>query len=153
VVPGLKETGAEIRHQIAWRFLCLLTHKMAQKLCAVHFLNLSYALGPISPAEQAVKVFFRSVWPPGFVDGPGEQLVALFPSPSEDVHPSQVTRQVRELERLGLVQITADAADGRIVPGDAHSCRFRGAGSSDPKKAWTGSACSWRTGSPKRSGC
>ncbi len=29
------------------------------------------------------------------------------------VHPSQVTRQVRELQRLGLVQITADAADGR----------------------------------------
>ena len=32
---------------------------------------------------------------------------------AQDVHPSQVTRQVRELERLGLVQITADAADGR----------------------------------------
>jgi DNA-binding MarR family transcriptional regulator len=31
----------------------------------------------------------------------------------QDVHPSQVTRQVRELERLGLVQITADTADGR----------------------------------------
>jgi DNA-binding MarR family transcriptional regulator len=32
---------------------------------------------------------------------------------AQDVHPSQVTRQVRELERLGLVQVTADAADGR----------------------------------------
>jgi DNA-binding MarR family transcriptional regulator len=32
---------------------------------------------------------------------------------AQDVHPSQVTRQVRELERLGLVQITADASDGR----------------------------------------
>jgi MarR family transcriptional regulator, temperature-dependent positive regulator of motility len=32
---------------------------------------------------------------------------------AQDVHPSQVTRQVRELEHLGLVQITADAADGR----------------------------------------
>jgi DNA-binding MarR family transcriptional regulator len=32
---------------------------------------------------------------------------------AQDVHPSQVTRQVRELEQLGLVQITADAADGR----------------------------------------
>jgi DNA-binding MarR family transcriptional regulator len=48
------------------------------------------------------------------------QVVAATPDirPSEiaaaqDVHPSQVTRQVRELERLGLVQITADAADKR----------------------------------------
>ena len=32
---------------------------------------------------------------------------------AQDVHPSQVTRQVRELDRLGLVQITADAADRR----------------------------------------
>ncbi len=48
------------------------------------------------------------------------QVVAATPGirPSEiagvqDVHPSQVTRQVRELERLGLVQITADTADRR----------------------------------------
>src|SRR5580698_1464277 len=32
---------------------------------------------------------------------------------AQDVHPSQVTRQVRELENLGLVQITADAANKR----------------------------------------
>ena len=32
---------------------------------------------------------------------------------AQDVHPSQVTRQVRELEHLGLVEITADTADGR----------------------------------------
>jgi DNA-binding MarR family transcriptional regulator len=37
---------------------------------------------------------------------------------AQDVHPSQVTRQVRELESLGLVQVTADAADKR-------SCRVR----------------------------
>ena len=48
------------------------------------------------------------------------QLVAAAPGirPSEiasaqDVHPSQVTRQVRELERLGFVQVTADTADRR----------------------------------------
>jgi DNA-binding MarR family transcriptional regulator len=48
------------------------------------------------------------------------QIVAAAPGirPSEiasaqDVHPSQVTRQVRELESLGLVQVTADAADKR----------------------------------------
>jgi DNA-binding MarR family transcriptional regulator len=48
------------------------------------------------------------------------QVVAAAPGirPSEiataqDVHPSQVTRQVRELESLGLVQVTADAADRR----------------------------------------
>jgi DNA-binding MarR family transcriptional regulator len=48
------------------------------------------------------------------------QVVAVAPGirPSEiastqDVHPSQVTRQVRELERLGLLQITADTADKR----------------------------------------
>ncbi len=48
------------------------------------------------------------------------QVVAATPGirPSEiasaqDVHPSQVTRQVRELESLGLVQVTADAADRR----------------------------------------
>jgi DNA-binding MarR family transcriptional regulator len=32
---------------------------------------------------------------------------------AQDVHPSQVTRQVRELEGMGLVQVTADPADGR----------------------------------------
>ena len=32
---------------------------------------------------------------------------------TQDVHPSQVTRQVRELESLGLVQVTADTADKR----------------------------------------
>jgi DNA-binding MarR family transcriptional regulator len=32
---------------------------------------------------------------------------------TQDVHPSQVTRQVRELESLGLVQVTADAVDRR----------------------------------------
>ena len=48
------------------------------------------------------------------------QVVAAAPGirPSEiataqDVHPSQVTRQVRELESQGLVQVTADAADRR----------------------------------------
>ena len=48
------------------------------------------------------------------------QVVAAAPGirPSEiasaqDVHPSQVTRQVRELESLGLVQVTADTADRR----------------------------------------
>ncbi len=48
------------------------------------------------------------------------QVVAASPGirPSEiasaqGVHPSQVTRQVRELESLGYVQITADAADRR----------------------------------------
>jgi DNA-binding MarR family transcriptional regulator len=48
------------------------------------------------------------------------QIVAAAPGirPSEiasaqDVHPSQVTRQVRELEGLGLVQVTADTADKR----------------------------------------
>jgi MarR family transcriptional regulator, temperature-dependent positive regulator of motility len=48
------------------------------------------------------------------------QVVAAAPGirPSEiatalDVHPSQVTRQVRELESLGHVQVTADAADRR----------------------------------------
>jgi DNA-binding MarR family transcriptional regulator len=32
---------------------------------------------------------------------------------AQNVHPSQVTRQVRELETLGFLQVTADAADGR----------------------------------------
>lgn len=48
------------------------------------------------------------------------QVVAATPGirPSEiasaqDVHPSQVTRQVRELENLGYVQVTADTADRR----------------------------------------
>jgi len=48
------------------------------------------------------------------------QIVAATPGirPSEiasaqDVHPSQITRQVRELESLGLVQVTADTADKR----------------------------------------
>jgi DNA-binding MarR family transcriptional regulator len=48
------------------------------------------------------------------------QLVAAAPGvrPSEiaaaqDVHPSQVTRQVRELDSLGLVHVTADTADKR----------------------------------------
>jgi DNA-binding MarR family transcriptional regulator len=48
------------------------------------------------------------------------QVVAAAPGirPSEiastqDVHPSQVTRQVRELERLGLLQIAANTADKR----------------------------------------
>lgn len=31
----------------------------------------------------------------------------------QDVHPSQVTRQVRELESLGLVEVVADEVDGR----------------------------------------
>src|ERR1700721_968405 len=55
------------------------------------------------------------------------QVVAATPDirPSEiasaqDVHPSQVTRQIRELERLGLVQITADAADKRSCRGPLH---------------------------------
>jgi DNA-binding MarR family transcriptional regulator len=48
------------------------------------------------------------------------QVVAATPGirPSEiasaqDVHPSQVTRQVRDLESLGLLQVTADTADKR----------------------------------------
>ena len=48
------------------------------------------------------------------------QIVAAAPGirPSEiasaqDVHPSQVTRQVRELEGLGLLEVTADSADKR----------------------------------------
>jgi DNA-binding MarR family transcriptional regulator len=48
------------------------------------------------------------------------QVIAATPGirPSEiasaqDVHPSQVTRQVRELENLGLVRVTADTADKR----------------------------------------
>jgi DNA-binding MarR family transcriptional regulator len=48
------------------------------------------------------------------------QLVAASPGirPSEiasaqDVHPSQVTRQVRELDSMGLVDVVADAADKR----------------------------------------
>jgi DNA-binding MarR family transcriptional regulator len=48
------------------------------------------------------------------------QLVAAVPGirPSEiataqAVHPSQVTRQVRELDGLGLVRVTADTADKR----------------------------------------
>src|ERR1700679_3513756 len=48
------------------------------------------------------------------------QIVAATPGirPSEiasaqDVHPSQIPRRVRELEGLGLVQVTADAADKR----------------------------------------
>ncbi len=48
------------------------------------------------------------------------QVVAADPGirPSEiatarDVHPSQVTRQVRELEGIGLVQVRADSADRR----------------------------------------
>src|ERR1700722_16195821 len=48
------------------------------------------------------------------------QVVAASPGirPSEiasaqDVHPSQVTRQIRELEGGGLVQVTADQADKR----------------------------------------
>jgi len=48
------------------------------------------------------------------------QVVAAAPGirPSEiasaqDVHPSQVTRQVRDVESLGLVQVTADPADKR----------------------------------------
>jgi DNA-binding MarR family transcriptional regulator len=48
------------------------------------------------------------------------QVVATTPGirPSEiagaqDVHPSQVTRQVRDLEGMGLVQVTADSRDKR----------------------------------------
>ena len=48
------------------------------------------------------------------------QLVAAAPGirPSDiaiaqDVHPSQVTRQVRELDSLGLLRVTADTADKR----------------------------------------
>jgi DNA-binding MarR family transcriptional regulator len=48
------------------------------------------------------------------------QVVAAAPGirPSEiastqDVHPSQITRQVRELESLGHVQVIADTADRR----------------------------------------
>jgi DNA-binding MarR family transcriptional regulator len=60
------------------------------------------------------------------------QVVAATPGirPSEiasaqDVHPSQITRQVRELDSLGLVQVTADAADRRscrvmLTPAGSH---------------------------------
>jgi DNA-binding MarR family transcriptional regulator len=48
------------------------------------------------------------------------QVVAATPgirpseiSSAQNVHPSQVTRQVRELENLGLVRVTADTADKR----------------------------------------
>ena len=48
------------------------------------------------------------------------QLVAAAPgirpadiAAAHGVHPSQVTRQVRELDRLGLVHVTADTADRR----------------------------------------
>ena len=48
------------------------------------------------------------------------QVIAVAPgirpsqiASAQDVHPSQVTRQVRELENLGLVQVTADTADKR----------------------------------------
>jgi DNA-binding MarR family transcriptional regulator len=48
------------------------------------------------------------------------QIIAATPGirPSEiataqDVHPSQVTRQVRELDSLGFVQVTADTSDKR----------------------------------------
>ena len=62
------------------------------------------------------------------------------------VHPSLVTRQVRELEDAGLVQVAADPADGRsclvtLTPAEPASC------SGSPRPAWTGSPCSSRTGS------
>ena len=48
------------------------------------------------------------------------QLIAAVPgirpadiATAQDVHPSQVTRQVRELDNLGLVHVTADATDKR----------------------------------------
>jgi DNA-binding MarR family transcriptional regulator len=48
------------------------------------------------------------------------QLVATAPgirpadiATAQGVHPSQVTRQVRELDRQGLVHVTADTADKR----------------------------------------
>jgi DNA-binding MarR family transcriptional regulator len=48
------------------------------------------------------------------------QLVAAAPgirpsdiAAAQGVHPSQVTRQVRELDSLGLVRVTADTADRR----------------------------------------
>ena len=65
----------------------------------------------------------------------------------QDVHPSLVTRQVRELEDAGHVQVAADPADGR-------SClvTLTPAGTGELRRltqpAWTGSPCSWPTGSP-----
>jgi DNA-binding MarR family transcriptional regulator len=48
------------------------------------------------------------------------QLVAAAPgirpsqiATAQDVHPSQVTRQVRDLDSLGLLHVTADTADKR----------------------------------------
>ena len=70
----------------------------------------------------------------------------------QDVHPSLVTRQVRELEDAGHVQVAADPADGRsclvtLTPAGPASC------SGSPRPAWTGLPCSWRTGRPATSGC
>src|ERR1700722_20198745 len=48
------------------------------------------------------------------------QLIASVPgirpadiAAAQGVHPSQITRQVRELDSLGLVHVTADATDKR----------------------------------------
>src|ERR1700728_5002665 len=60
------------------------------------------------------------------------QVIAATPGirPSEiasapDVHPSQVTRQVRELESLGLVQVTADTGEKRSSEETLTSAGFR----------------------------
>jgi DNA-binding MarR family transcriptional regulator len=42
---------------------------------------------------------------------PGIRPTAI--ASAQDVHPSQVTRQVRELESIGLLRVTADPADRR----------------------------------------
>jgi DNA-binding MarR family transcriptional regulator len=61
---------------------------------------------PVAQRAQAPSVFCRSsTRPPGI--RPPEIAIA------QDVHPSQVTRQVRELENLGFAQITADTVDKR----------------------------------------
>ena len=79
---------------------------------------------------------------------------AIRPSEIADllqVHASLVTRQVRELEDAGHVQVAADPADGR-------SClvTLTPAGTGELKRltqaAWTGSPCSSRTGSPAMCG-
>ena len=66
------------------------------------------------------------------------------------VHPSLVTRQVRELEEGGYVAVVADPADGR-------SCLLTLAPKGSRRRtAWsrsgsTASPCSWPTGRPTRS--
>ena len=79
---------------------------------------------------------------------------AIRPSEIADlqhVHPSLVTRQVRDLEDKGYAQVTADPADGRscLVTLTPPAPR-RWLASARP--AWTGLPRSWPTGSPRKCG-